>query len=1155
MRLLKFTCFTGTWWLKCRSIVKVGLAHLLAVAFGFSCLVAAPTLAQEAETADAVAVATEEEAQEEEAQEEAPLSALAEAQAAGIVEEVIVTGSRIKRSTYTSISPLQIISADVKREAGLIDAGEILQEASTASGVQFDLSFSGFVLDDGPGVATANLRGIGASRTLVLLNGRRIAPAGVEGVPTSPNLGIVPGLLIQQYDQLLDGASSIYGSDAIAGVVNAILRKDFDGFTLEITPSQPAHRGGAEQAFGVSWGRNWDRGFIGFGAQHRDSDPATLDDRPWTAGCERHLEIDRGGRIRSRDLLYTDLYGMEWDDCTFGSLVGRTVVPGGAGGGGVVYYTPGSTNGGWPDFSETGARWSRGTFGVDGDLDGNTDLTFRDYSLNGREQFRYLFPPFRSTTAMAYGEYTFEGEANLTPYFEALYGTSTVSLNSGAGQFFPWVPALNPYNICNPQGAGVDCGLALDALYANPGYIAGFNGLFGDICAQRRIPPQACGPLAFGLGRGPLGPERTLPIVSVRGDRNMVDTETSWRRAVVGLSGDMPFLNFGSLSDWTFDMSITHSNSSAVAHRPGIRQDRMDLALGYYSNDWTPCENNISEATREGRTNSRDNPLEPIIAADAAPGCVPVNMYAPSLYSPLIGDFGTAAERDYLFDSRDFDTQYTQTLLSVYFTGDLFDLPSGAVAGGVGVEYRTDEIASIPDQVAAEGLIWGFFADGGAEGEKYTREFFGEVEMPLVAGKPGAEEVILNLSARFTDDEFYGGAWTGAAKMGWRPVESLLIRATFGTSYRAPNLRELFLRSQTGFSSVSDPCFVPEGALEGDIETGAERRYNPELDERDPHILERCRAEGVDPTIAGGGDFTVYSVESGAGGSLTLDEETSESKSFGFAWEQPFTTAFGMTLGMTYYDIEIENTIIEPSIGYIVYDCYISKESSGQFCNRLTRNLSNTTDPRIRFVDRGFVNRDQEVVRGVDLNLAVDTTLTVFERPLDVSFDVTGHRLIERSTLFVSDTGEEARNAFHREWGFAEHKAELALRLDYERWRLAWSTRYLGNYEEDVASQDDWGDITDSTPLASTCLGPPDDLLCRDVETASDYWLHHVSLSHTRDYWRIIAGVRNVFDEWPRQANPTRARYQINNTPLGYGYDLNGRTYFLQLRFGFGGDT
>ena len=149
------------------------------------------------------------------------------------VDEVIVTGSRLKRSTYSSISPLQIITAQVSREVGLIDAADILQDSPASSGQQIDLTFQGFVLANGPGSSTINLRGLGEARTLVLVNGRRLAPAGVEGAPFAPNLNQIPSSLVQQYDLLLDGASSVYGSDAIAGVVNVILRKDFDGFEIE----------------------------------------------------------------------------------------------------------------------------------------------------------------------------------------------------------------------------------------------------------------------------------------------------------------------------------------------------------------------------------------------------------------------------------------------------------------------------------------------------------------------------------------------------------------------------------------------------------------------------------------------------------------------------------------------------------------------------------------------------------------------------------------------------------------------------------------------------------------------------------------------------------------------------------------------------------
>ena len=98
-------------------------------------------------------------------------------------DTIIVTGSRIQRSEFTSISPVQIISGEQAREIGLVNAAEVLQSQSQAAGFQIDETFTGFVLDNGPGSSQVNLRGLDASRTLVLVNGRRMSPAGIGGAP------------------------------------------------------------------------------------------------------------------------------------------------------------------------------------------------------------------------------------------------------------------------------------------------------------------------------------------------------------------------------------------------------------------------------------------------------------------------------------------------------------------------------------------------------------------------------------------------------------------------------------------------------------------------------------------------------------------------------------------------------------------------------------------------------------------------------------------------------------------------------------------------------------------------------------------------------------------------------------------------------------
>ncbi|MEQ8206214.1 MAG: TonB-dependent receptor plug domain-containing protein, partial [Woeseia sp.] len=320
------------------------------------------------------------------------------------MDEVTVTGSRLKRSTYSSIAPLQVITSQVSREVGLINAADILQESSAATGQQIDLTFSGFVIDEGPGTNPVSLRGLGSARTLVLVNGRRLAPAGVEGAPFAADLNLVPGSLVQQYDLLLDGASSVYGSDAVAGVVNIIMRKDFDGLELEYFTTVPEQSQGLSHNMTAIWGKNFDRGFIGIGIEAETAEIVTAADRSWTNQCDRHYEMTTTGEFRTVGLSDQIALGMRQNACKRAALAGR-IAPdpfGNYGGWGSIYWTPGAGNSGLADWSES----SSFSVPVDADGDGNVDIDFADYALESRELNRTLYPDFDSLSAMAYGEYT-----------------------------------------------------------------------------------------------------------------------------------------------------------------------------------------------------------------------------------------------------------------------------------------------------------------------------------------------------------------------------------------------------------------------------------------------------------------------------------------------------------------------------------------------------------------------------------------------------------------------------------------------------------------------------------------------------------------------------------------------------------------------------
>ncbi|RFB04336.1 TonB-dependent receptor domain-containing protein [Parvularcula marina] len=1086
-------------------------------------------------------------------------------------DKVVVTGSRLRSDTFTSISPLQVITTDDSLDVGLIDPAAILQQSEAAAGQQIDSTFQGFVLDNGPGSETINLRGLGASRTLILINGRRMAPAGVEGAPGQPSINLLPGSLIERYDLLLDGASSVYGSDAVAGVGNVILKRDFEGLELFASGDYNVEGAGHDYTLSAAWGKNTDRGFFGIGAEYEYTDEVTFADRDFLAGCDTHYEITESGQIRTIDVAtaldYEDRTGglvtSKTGPCKASGLAGRTFEAGSPAFGS-AYFIDGFSNLNVGNFNES----SLYSVPVDGDGDGIADVYFPDFALNGNDLETSLYPEQKQYSVMAYGEYTLEGEMNLTPFFEALWVRREVESDSGAPQLFPYVPANSPFNICNPAATavgGTDCGLGEDSLLTNPNYIAAFQAYYNGGPGSANcfgLPAAACLPANFGLLNGPVGAIVTEPIVGVNGDRDNVEVSIEQLRLVGGVRGDLPFLNFGSLNDWGFETSLVYSRSDGKSSRMGIRDDRLAFALG-----WDPTVDfNGNGGTDDVATNNISTLVElpggacdptgaanpSALTAEITAGCVPVNLYAPSLYGQIQGDFATQAERDYIFDSRDFDTVVEQTLFNAFITGNVFELPAGDVGVVAGVEYRIDEIDSQPDNIAAQGLFFGFFSDLGAVGEKWTREAFFEVAVPVLANKPLVQSLDLTGSARWTEDEFYGSAWTYSVKGGWRPFDSLLVKGSIGTSFRAPNLRENFLLGSTGFNGVTDPCAVPDAAYNGI--TGM---YDAGLDDRDQSILDNCIREGRDPTRVGTlpGDPNVIrtpSVEISNGGVTDISEETSNSYTAGFSFEQPWFESFDLNVGVSYYDIEIEDSIIEPGNQFIVNDCFTRQDGTrSPFCDRITYDpLSSMQRGLIATLDAGFINQDKETVTGLDYNLRFSKEFTAWDQPMDFGFNLRANQLKERETIFVGDDLTVAKSEFDGEFGFPEWTATGTFTLDVSDYRFTWQTRYIGDVSQDVDGIDEFSDGLDSQGtgfFGDTCAGPDfGDELCRDVGFADAWYEHAASIRYRGDTWTVRAGVSNVFDKAPPLVDSNEV-FAISNTPIGNGYALDGREFFLTV--------
>ena len=1121
-------------------------------------VVGAPALAQDAEE-------PVEEVVEEVEEEEAVDITSGDTGAAPGEGAITVTGSRIVRDTYSSISPLQVITTEQSRDVGLFDPTQILQRSESASGQQFDATFQGFVLDNGPGSATLNLRGLGADRTLLLINGRRLAPAGVEGAPTNPSINLLPSSLIDRFDLLLDGASSIYGSDAVAGVANVILRKDFDG--LELFARGEVNPAGAGEDYTLSgaWGFNTDRAFFGIGAEYDYRDLVRYSDRDFFSGCDTDYEIGNDGQIRTIDKLTNALVQRDSGGTISVSENGcKNVVTTGR-------FIPNNTflnsiyrvrGGGFDNLAQFGlpgfgTRENAFLNPLDFNGDGIRDIDDADYNGNNVNQEQVFLSEQKLYNVMAYGEYTFPGEANLTPYFEANYSRAEIFSDNAFQSFLtPDVPAENPTSPCNIQAGGADCRL-LDNLLTNFPIWGGFRG------------PTGINVSAF-------------PIVSVVGDRNNVDVTQEQYRGVIGLKGDLPFIG----SSWTFDVSGVYSRSEGSSVRLGVREDKLAFALGIdptadfsgdgvFDNDGDGIADDYSDLNQFGAIYG-DPGIAPCDAGglsnpgaalpDLTQGCVPVNVFADSLLGVPIGDFATQAERDYVFGERSFDTTYEQAILSAFITGDLFELPAGPVGAVLGAEYRRDEINSSPNAVAANGLFYAFSSDLGAVGNKRLLEAFGEIDIPLQADKPWVRELSLNLSGRVTDEEFYGTNFTYAIKGGWRPVDSLLLKFSYGTSFRAPNLRENFLQGQTGFLTLTDPCAVPFEAFDA-----VNQVYDPSSDGRDQAILDNCVREGRDPTQVGLAPNTQAvqrsSVEVRSGGTFDIDPETSRSITAGFAFEETIGDGFDVSLNFNYYDIKLEDSIIEPNSQFIINDCFLRDDGTrSPFCDRLTydplNGVNNIFDRGlVSTLDSGFLNLNSENVRGLDINANFGKDVGLFGKQVELGLEIRANHLIERSTTFINDVGDESFDDDAGQFGLPSWTGRAIFTAEVDEFRLTWQTTYTGSVEQDADGIDPFSDAfgfgpdgTFNNNPGDTCTGGGegavvgDGIFCRDVGFAKEQFLHTASLRYEFDTWSIIAGVDNIFDTAPPLVDCNEVGFCISNTPIGVGYDYDGREFFLSIQ-------
>tara|TARA_R110002072_G_scaffold1559_4_gene12914 strand:+ start:6348 stop:9032 length:2685 start_codon:yes stop_codon:yes gene_type:complete len=812
-------------------------------------------------------------------------SVLAQPGAAPQVEEIRIVGSRIIRQDEVSASPVQTLSEEDLRADGSLSIGETLQS----------LPFVGPSLNNNGSAGTShgssslNLRNLGENRSLVLVNGHRwVNGAGTRGFRDFVDLNTIPQAMIERIEVLQDGATAIYGADAIAGVVNMHTYQNFEGFRIKANYGETSEGDRETMGLDILAGRNFGDSNWTMAITHVDQKPIMTQDRALTAiplnglslGTPEHLfrESNQAGVV------------------------------------GFAIPTNGITRDPGVDGSNPG-NWRGAT----------TDDRYNRYNNN------YVVGPLERTSVFL---------QNVTPLsdsmqfnFEALYNqrksdqqfSEPLSVILGSRGFtIPANPAVNPFGVAF---GGSD--FRVTGFHTENGY-----------------------------------------------RQNQQDVETL--RIGAGFSGELA-------NNWRWDMFYSWAENEAT-FRSVNQMDIDRLALGMRACDTSGLTADVS---------------------DLANGCVPINLFNPMTqamvdYTNFTGQDKNAAEQQ----------DFTANL-----TGDLLELPAGPLAFAAGIEYREEQGRDIADSyINAAPRVNTYRTTSsapreGTNGKYDLSEAYVEFSVPLLADQAFAQDLRLDLATRFSDYSTFGDTTNSKVGIVWRPVDDLMLRATWAEGFRAPSILELFEGARATTIPVIDPCSGGGAGLTG--------------------------CQGVPSSYV--------QIESGVpasvGGNGNLNPESSENISYGFVYTPTYLEGFSMTLD--WYDIDIKDTISTFGAQNLLDLC----ATTGQRCNFIQRG----SNGEIVDLADGPINLNSTSVRGADLvaRYAMDSDIGAWDFTLGASrlSEVKEESTLPNGTVQVND---KLGKALLRE-AFPELRANFSARWRLDQWSANYSARMIGDTEETFA--------------------------------------------------------------------------------------------------------
>lgn len=1108
-----------------------------------------------------------------------------------ITEEVIVTGSRIARDpNQASASPVQSISGDDIRLSGQLDVADILREqpallTTTSSLGSVDGVFR--TQADAVGQSVLQLRGLGNERTLVLVNGRRHV-SGVQG-SQAVDVGTIPPALIERVEVLTGGASSIYGADAVTGVVNFVLKDNFEGVELDAQTGLSGQGDSDSWQFSGLFGKNLfdgranitvgidyldrrrikngDRDFSkNNGIEDSRNNPArrfqqgdisaadtpnfaqffTPDNNrleigfqipseedfvqkfteelgaapmltaaeqaliaraesapPLAVGSQHTFSISSAGGVLMgaagiiSGLPEVDLDGNGTHDC-LDSFVGFNSQD---------EFFAGSTAQSGVDgsFGFLGGCWNIAPDGSvapyqDGQVATNTNHFGGDGIQNGFNG-DYLTPDERKLAINVNGH--FDITPRLRAFGEAKYVRQEVEFGGPLNTFWDLlqVRADNPYIAQLPQQLQDYLG----AQTASDGFLPTFSA--------NPIAPDAVG----FITRDPIDMGRNI-------DENIRETI----RVVAGFEGELD-------NGWTWDASANFGQFTREfrdANR--LIVDRYFAAIDAVADPVSGepiCRSDIDPGAPF--TTPFDIPLFKQGYFTFNPGdgqCRPANLLGGITGFSTIGGGISPEAVDFITDTVVNEFTLQQFVLSANLTGELaqLTLPGGPVAFAAGAEYRVESSKAEyddlvlgrlpvttpngnagqlltevnPDQDATDGIDPfqnSLVFDPATQLFDYDEDFdvydvYAELSLPLLADRPFAQELTLDLSGRFSDYETVGTTETWAAGLAWTPVDDIRLRGTFSRAVRAPNIFELFGR-EGAFFRPNDPC--DRDILSGQpADVQANRAAN-------------CAVDGIDTAVFS--DPLTARFSGLITGNEDLSEETADTFTVGVQLAPRWVP--GLSLSIDYWDIEIEDAIEGVAAQDIVDGCYDADPSSfpNQFCDLISRR----GDGGLNFLRQSQLNLGAIESSGIDFQASY-----LFEAlGGDFTASMVGTWVDELNRFF--DPGDPA--AVDPELGEVqrpEWAASGTLAFQKGPVRLSWRTLYQ------------------------------DEQLVRDAEIESfaasfgnaaqesRFFSHDVSFAYDVDTeFQFYGGINNVTDEEP---NRFEGAWPVN--PIGR-YLFVGVTY------------